>query len=115
MKFPVELQPKMKKFVACTLETVQAAGKALSELDELLESGFSGSEIELIENMIADLGRAEHETDQVQRDMQHTLFKFERDMNPIDVMFMYRIIESLGDIADYAQSVGNRMLYLIAK
>lgn len=115
MKVPDALHDQMRSFVASATATVAFAGKALNELDELLETGFSGSEIELIEQMISDLNQAEHDTDGHQKNVQKTLFDIEKDVNPVDVMFLYRMIESLGDIADYAQSVGNRMLYLIAK
>ena len=115
MYFPAAIQDQMRDFVASSIATVRAAGKALNELDELLETGFSGSEIELIETMITNLNEAEHECDVMQREVQLALFAIEDKTNPVDVMFMYRLIEWLGDIADYAQSVGNRMLYLMAK
>jgi predicted phosphate transport protein (TIGR00153 family) len=115
MVFPDVVKPAMRKFIESTNATVSAAGKALAELDELLESGFSGREIELIEQMIVELNTAEHDTDKRQSEVQQVLFKVEQDMKPLDVMFMYRLVESLGDIADYAQSVGSKMLYLIAK
>ncbi len=115
MYFPADIQPKMRDFVGTSVATVRAAGKALAELDELLETGFSGSEVELVETMINDLNQAEHDCDAQQSQVQQALFKIEDKTNPVDVMFLYRLIEWLGDIADYAQSVGNRMLYLIAK
>lgn len=115
MKIPDALHDKMRSFVASATATVAFAGKALNELDELLETGFSGSEIELIEQMINDLNQAEHDTDGHQKDVQKILFDIEKEVNPVDVMFLYRMIESLGDIADYSQSVGNRLLSLIAK
>ena len=115
MQVPEAIRDKLKDCVAGAVETVRAAAKALNELDELLETGFSGSEIELVENMISELNDAEHRCDELQREVQAALFAIETDMNPVDVMFMYRLIEWIGDVADHAQSVGNRMLYLIAK
>lgn len=115
MVFPDAVKPEMRSFIESVNATVDAAGKALAELNDLLESGFSGHEIELIENMIKELNKAEHDTDKLQSQVQQALFKVEEDMKPLDVMFMYRMVESLGDIADYAQSVGSKMLYLIAK
>lgn len=115
MQFPESIKAKMHDCAKGAIATVRAAGKALDELDELLETGFSGSEIELVEKMISDLSDAEHECDHLQHNLQAALFAVENETNPVDVMFMYRLIEWLGDIADHAQSVGNRMLYLIAK
>ena len=43
------------------------------------------------------------------------LFEIEKELNPIDVMFLYRIIEWLGDLADNAQRVGHQMGILLAK
>ena len=115
MTFPPELGPVLLDFVQTSVKTAELAMKALDELDELFESGFSGSEINLISNMITQLNVVEHETDLLQHEVQHQLYAIEKDLNPVDVMFFYRIIEWIGDIADNAQSVGNRMLNLIAK
>ena len=115
MEFPAELGPLMHKFVEKSVSTAALAMNALEELDELFETGFSGNEIDLISNMITKLNTAEHETDEIQQDVQNMLYKMEKELHPVDVMFLYRIIDWIGDIADNAQSVGNRMLYLIAK
>jgi len=115
MEFPPELGPLMLEFVQTSVRTAEMAMNALDELDELFESGFSGVEIDLIAEMITKLNTIEHETDLLQRDVQNQLYALEKDLNPVDVMFLYRIIEWIGDIADNAQSVGNRMLNLIAK
>lgn len=115
MQVPEAIRDKLKNCVVGAVETVRAAAKALNELDELLETGFSGAEIELVEKMISELNDAEHRCDELQQEVQAALFAIEADMNPVDVMFMYRLIEWVGDVADHAQSVGNRMLYLIAK
>ena len=115
MSFPNELGPLMHQFVAKSVSTAGHAMKALEELDELFETGFSGSEIDLISNMISKLNAAEHETDEVQHEVQTMLYKMEKELHPVDVMFLYRIIDWIGDLADNAQSVGNRMLYLIAR
>ena len=115
MYFPLAIQDQMRGFVSGSIATVRAAGKALNELDELLQTELAGSEIELVEKMIIQLNEAEHECDELQSQVELALFAIEDKTNPVDVMFMYRLIEWIGDVADYAQSVGNRMLYLMAK
>ena len=115
MEFPAELGPLIHQFVEKSVETASLAMNALDELDELFVTGFSGREIDLISNMITKLNVAEHETDEIQQEVQNLLYKIEKELHPVDVMFLYRIIDWIGDIADNAQSVGNRMLYVIAK
>jgi uncharacterized protein Yka (UPF0111/DUF47 family) len=36
-------------------------------------------------------------------------------MSPVSVMFWYRLIHWIGNLADYAERVGNRLLLLIAR
>ena len=62
-----------------------------------------------------DLQAAESHSDEVQVTLRQALLEQEAALNPVDVFFMYKIIDLVGDIADYAQSVGNRMMYLIAR
>ena len=115
MEFPQEVHESLKSFVASAVAAVDIALGALNELGELFVSGFSGVEVQAISNMITRLSAVEHETDLHQRKVQDILYKLEKSLPPIDVMFLYRTIDWIGDIADDAQSVGNRMLYLIAK
>ena len=105
----------MHEFVASSVSAASMAMQTLDELDELFETGFSGREIDLISDMISKLNTAEHEADEKQQEVQMLLYKMESEINPVDVMFLYRIIDWVGDIADNAQAVGNRMLNLIAK
>ena len=47
--------------------------------------------------------------------MRRNLFKLEQDLPPVDVMFLYQIIDWIGDVADRAQRVGNRLEQLLAR
>ena len=105
----------MRDFVASSVSAVSVAMQTLEELDELFETGFSGREIDLISDMISKLNAAEHVADEKQKEIQILLYQMESHINPVDVIFLYRIIDWVGDIADNAQAVGNRMLNLIAK
>ncbi len=39
----------------------------------------------------------------------------EKTLNPIDVMFLYQIIEWVGDLADIAERVGARLEIMLAR
>jgi uncharacterized protein Yka (UPF0111/DUF47 family) len=41
--------------------------------------------------------------------------KIEQDLPPVDVIFYYKIIESIGDVADISQRIGSRVELLLAK
>ena len=115
MSMPEPIRKVMLEYITVSVSATSFALKALEELDELVESGFSGREMDLIEKLVDSLDDVEHESDIKQIEVRSRLMSVERDLDPIDVMFMYRIIEWIGDLADDSQTVGNRMLYLIAR
>lgn len=114
-RIPSEISELLHQYLIHSVQATEIADKALSELDELIDTGFAGHELDLVEGLIKNLDRVEHETDLMQIDIRAELYKIEKSLDPIDVMFLYKIIEWIGDIADFAQVVGNRMLYLIAR
>lgn len=115
MEIPVQIQTQMNDFVRGALSTSEQALVALNELDELLTSGFSGHEVDLVEKMIGELDDLEHHTDELQRNIRFELFQIEKDLPPIDAMFLYQIIYWIGDLADRAQQVGSRLQLLMAR
>ena len=85
------------------------------ELDELVETGFSGNEVKVVQSMIKKLDKIEADTDKLERKIREKLFKIENDMPPLEAMFLYKVIESTGDVADRAQRVGSRLQLLLAR
>lgn len=96
------------------INACKQAHKAIHEIDELMKTSFQGSEIKFIEDLIVKLDETEHETDEIQIKIRKKLFDIEQELPPIDVMFLYKVIELTGELADAAQSVGGRILLLLA-
>lgn len=115
MMIPVPLNDAFRAFMQRSVDAAAQALKAMNELDELLETGFSGREVTLVERMIEELDAIEHDTDNMQIKLRSDLYKLEKDLPPVDVMFLYQIIEWIGDVADRAQRVGNRLELLMAR
>ncbi|MDH0700968.1 TIGR00153 family protein [Pseudomonas toyotomiensis] len=115
MAIPQALQPLMRTYVQRSVDASAQALKAMNELDELLETGFAGREAVLVETLIEELGSIENDTDRLQIEVRRNLFKLEKDLPPVDVMFLYQIIDWVGDVADRAQRVGNRLEQLLAR
>ena len=115
MAIPQALQPLMRTYVQRSVDASAQALKAMNELDELLETGFAGREAVLVETLIEELGSIENDTDLLQIEVRRNLFKLEMDIPPVYVMFLYQIIDWVGDVADRAQRVGNRLEQLLAR
>jgi predicted phosphate transport protein (TIGR00153 family) len=115
MQIPAPLQAKFKAFVAVSVESVNETRKAIDELGDLLESGFRGRELAIVDKIVDRIHQLEDDADALQRDLRYELFEIEKDLPPVDVIFLYRTIESVGDLSDRAQSVGSRLQILTAR
>lgn len=115
MIFPKEILPQFTGFVLRCIEASEQANTAIHELDELLETGFSGSELKLVEGMIVKLSEIEHDTDEKQIQLRQIMFGLEDSLPPIKVMFIYKIIAWTGELADRAREVGARFQILLAR
>lgn len=115
MKLPKALGDQMLAFVQAAVTTVEQSLKAINELDELLETGFAGRELDIVETMISELDRLENQADEMEVSIRASLFDLEAEMPPVDVMFLYKVIDWVGDVADRAQKVGSRLELLLAR
>jgi predicted phosphate transport protein (TIGR00153 family) len=112
---PETLQEPFMEYVKRNLDAIEKAAEAINELDDLLETGFRGREVELVEKMINQLDLLEDDTDSMQIAIRQDLLEIEKDLNPIDVMFLYQIIDWVGELADLAERVGARLEIMLSR
>ena len=115
MVLPEIIHEDYIRFVTRCVAACKQARKAINEFDELVETGFSGQEIKIVTEMITKLDSIESETDNLQAEIKYEIFSIENDLRPIEVMFLYKVIEMTGDVADCAQNVGSRLQLMLAR
>ncbi len=115
MTLPEEMNQPFLEYTKRCVDTVKQALQTINELDELVETGFRGLEVDRVEEMLLELGNIESETDSMQVDLRNTLFKLENDLSPVDVIFTYRLIDWVGNVADNAERVGSRLSLMLAR
>ena len=64
--------------------------------------------------LVQELDQIEDDTDVMQAKIRAELFAIEKDLPPIDVIFLYRIIELTGGIGDMAERIGRRLEVLLS-
>ncbi len=115
LKLPEALHENYMKYVLRCIDTANQAKKVIDELDELVETGFKGREVQFVKSIITELDKLEKETDKLEVRIRGQLFKLENDLPPVEVMFLYKIIDKTGEIGDLSQKVGSRVELLLAK
>jgi predicted phosphate transport protein (TIGR00153 family) len=113
MVVPKELATAFLELVRRVVSACEQAERVINELDELVETGFRGREVAKVDEMIEELSRMETHTDELERRVQKLLFGIEDELG-ISAMFWYRLIDNVGEMADYAERVGNRLRLLTA-
>ena len=115
IRFPEKLQDSVIELAVASAATSNQALKAIQELDELLAVGFTGREVRHVEGMLKALDKLEGVTDKLAIRLRAALFKLEKNLPPVEVMFLYQLIELIGTVADDAEIVGDRLQILMAK
>ena len=110
-----EMKEPLMKLVGRCVDTCDSAAKVIQELDELVEMGFKGKEAERVEELVEELNKIEDETDELGMALAKSLFANEEKLGPVSVIFWYQLIQWIGDLADYAEKVGDRLRLLIAR
>ncbi|GAB6192292.1 TIGR00153 family protein [Desulfocastanea catecholica] len=115
MVVPEQLKPLLDELLEGTIEIAAAAREMIEQLDELLEVGFAGRELEKVSKMIAGVRRSEHNIDGIMHRIKKKLFSLEKDLDAVSVMFWYQIIDLLGLISDQSENLADRLLLFLSK
>ena len=114
LQIPPEIASDFMDFVTRAVDAAKQARKSVRELDELFTSGFRGAEVKLVSELIEELDRIETDTDGREAALRASLFKVESELEPVNVMFLYKVIGLIGEIADMAERVGRRLELLLS-
>ncbi len=114
MQIPAAIAERFLDFVDRNIDAAKQARKSVRELDELFTAGFRGAEVDLVTKLIEELDQIETDTDNKQAELRAALFEIEQSLDPVSVMFMYKVIELTGEIADMAERVGRRLELLLS-
>ena len=112
---PEDLHEPFRLLVRRSVDACNQCSTIINELDELIATGFRGRTSDIVHEMVGELNKIESDTDQLGIDLCKSLFRHESTMSPVSIMLTYRIIELVGNLADYAEMVGNRLRLVLAR
>jgi predicted phosphate transport protein (TIGR00153 family) len=114
LEFPEQVHASLIEFARQCIAVCEQAAELIGELDELLDTGFTGVEVMRVRAMIYELDLAERGCDAREIEVRAELFVLEHSLVAIDVLFMYRSIEWIGDLSNIGQRIGHRLEMLLA-
>ncbi|MFT7288649.1 MAG: putative phosphate transport protein (TIGR00153 family) [Halieaceae bacterium] len=112
MAFPSKLDKPISSFAELAVQSTKAALEAITSTHNLLRSGFAAQEAREVERKIAEVERLERRSDKAQTKLRARLYKLEKDLQPVDAIFMYQLMVWLGNISDHAQTVSHKLLLI---
>lgn len=115
LPFPESIRELFWKFLDQVMVTVEQYAKISGELDELVEASFGGAEAGKIVEMISALSKMEHEADIRQHELLQKLLTLEDELGALNIVLWMRVFQCVGDIANGAEKVGNRLRLFLSK
>lgn len=114
MEVPNEMHQPILALAGRVADAVSAANDVIGMFDDLVETGFKGPILKKTRALIRDVIEIETDADHIGTDITHTLFQHSKDMDPVSIVFLYRLINLIEDLADYAEALAIRSRLLLA-
>jgi len=114
-KIPDQLRKDFMEHNKIVVRTVEAYVKALENLKDLLETGFSKKEREETKDFIKDIHELEFQADLKERELTRKIFAMEGELDPISVYHLLRGVDLIAQVANHAENAGDWMRAMLAK
>ena len=114
LEIPDYMKKLMPAYAARNVDAAHQCKRAIDQLDELLELGFKGRQVDRVEEILEELSLIESETDEQGIELNRALVGDE-GLKAGDLLIWWELVWRLGDVADYSQDVGDRLRLLMAR
>lgn len=115
LKLPEVIAAGYLQMVDSCIEACEKAELAIRELDELIATGFDNSERKRISAVLKALDDIEEHSDERVTALSKVLMTLEDSYPPVEMMFLYRVLDRTYKIAERAQRVGGRLQLTLAR
>lgn len=114
-KIPADLQNGFIEHVNKVVHTVIAMEAAIENIKDLVETGFVSREREETKEFIRKVHELEWEADRKRYELTRGVYQLEKELDPMDVYHLLKIIDWVDDIADHAENVADWLRSMIAR
>lgn len=114
LTLPPALVDECLVYVEKVLEVCTKTNLLGEEFRAVVDNGFTSEVAETVLDRVAEVERAEWESDRVQYKLSQSLFALEGEISPVDIMLWSKVFGMLGSLANYAENVADRARRMIA-
>ena len=115
MAIPSQISASFMEFASEAVQIVTTAALAIDQLSEVSRLAFGSRASGELDKIISNLDSLEEESDRSEVTVRLQLFDIEKDFPPIDVIFLYDVINKIGELADRAEQVGHRLTLIAVR
>ena len=115
MEIPSEIASSFLLFAKEAATITETAGEAVDYIDELFQFSFGGNAAIKMQQLLEQLDSLENKNDQSEINLRAELFLIERDLPPVNVIFLYDIINKIGELSDRVEQVGHRISLIASR
>jgi len=115
MVIPSQISASFMEFASEAVQIVTTAALAIDQLSEVSRLAFVSRASGELDKIISNLDSLEEESDRSEVTVRLQLFDIEKDFPPIDVIFLYDVINKIGELADRAEQVGHRLTLIAVR
>ena len=115
MEIPKQITPSFLLFAKEAAAITDAAAEAVDYIDELFQFSFGGNAATKMQQLIEKLNSLENKNDHSEITLRAELFAIEKDFPPINIVFLYDIINKIGELSDRAEQVGHRISLIASR
>lgn len=110
LPFPDDIAEDYSKFVDMNVQACRTCALIISQMDELIESGFGGFEAERIRSLAKDTALAEHQADVVQMSLLKKLYAHDTDFSTGEFHLWMRATRVLSRLGNISENLADRVL-----
>lgn len=110
LPFPDDCKESFDEFLKLNVQAFEIVANIISQLDELIESGFGGVEGEKIRALAHDAALAEHKADVVQIKLLKQLYEHDQEMSVGEFHLWMRFTRILCRISNASENLADRII-----
>jgi uncharacterized protein Yka (UPF0111/DUF47 family) len=112
IKIPIELEKDFALLVNAVIDSIENLSSMVAEAREYFKT-YSERQRIVVKNIIHTLHQQEREVDKFEYIIKKKVFNMEIDA--VSIIYLVRLAEIIGSIADHAQNAGDMMRAMLSK